>query len=181
VDSYFDLGRLQDLDADGRLLNELNPDGFLPGEGAGFVALARVAAVRDRWEPRGLVVATGQGFEKGHLGSPEPLLGDGLSEAVAMTLGATPPDRLPCTAVYANLNGESLGAKEWGVAYLRNKRFFADPFDLVHPAEGTGDAGAAMGPILVALAALNLAQHAGATLVWCAADEGERAALCVAP
>ncbi len=180
LDSYFDFGRLVDLDFDRRLLNDLNTDGFLPGEAAALILLARGTAWRGRWEPRGVVLGPGAGFERGHLGSTEPLRGDGLSATLAATLEAVPADRLPCGAVYANLNGESLGAKEWGVAQLRNRRFFAPDVRLVHPAEYTGDAGAAMGPLLVALAALGLTERSGLALVWCSSDGGERAALCVA-
>ncbi len=177
VDSYFELGRLWDLESEGRLLNELDQDGFLPGEAAALVLLGRGGDAR--WKQQGLVLASHVGFELGHLRSAEPLLGDGLSETLAGVLGSVPAERLPCATVYANLNGESLGAKEWGVAYLRNRRFFAEGFELCHPADCTGDGGAAMGPLLVALATAGLAQRAGLALVWCSADGGERAALCL--
>src|SRR6266851_2009138 len=56
VDSYFDSRRLEDLDSDGRLLNDVNLDGFLPGEGAALVALAKGSSARaSDWERRGVL------------------------------------------------------------------------------------------------------------------------------
>jgi len=181
VDSYFDAARLERLDVEGRLLNDVNLDGFLPGEGAAVVLLSKDPVQVAGSPPLGRLLAPRVGFERGHLRSTEPLLGDGLSETLATVLSAVPPASLPCGAVYMNLNGERLGAKEWGVAQLRNKRFFADDLEQVHPGECTGDAGAAMGPLLVALAATGFKDRPGLALVWCASDEADRVALCVAP
>jgi 3-oxoacyl-[acyl-carrier-protein] synthase-1 len=73
---------------------------------------------------------------------------------------------------FAGLNGESFDAKLWGVARLRHADFFAPSMVLEHPADCFGDAGAALGAILLALAATALArgQRAGPALVWAASD-----------
>jgi len=183
IDSYFDADRLEALDVAGRLLNDKNLDGFLPGEGAAILLLARgstSAKGATSARPLGRLLAPSVGSEPGHLHSEQPLRGDGLSQTIAAALGAVSQDHLPCATIYANLNGERLGAKEWGVAQIRNKRFLAEDLHVVHPAECTGEAGAAMGPLLVALAAMSAAKRPGLALVWCSSDEAERAALCVA-
>jgi 3-oxoacyl-[acyl-carrier-protein] synthase-1 len=182
VDSYAD-ERLVHLHMEGRILCDEHPDGFLPGEGAGLALLARPG---DPGVPRGpaaLLAGMAEGFEEGHLGSTRPMRGDGLATALAALFGSLAPSLLPCRNVLASLNGETLGAKQWGIAYVRNRRHFVDEPLLVHPAEFFGDAGAAMGGILVAMAAewLSLGKHSEPFLVWCAADEGECAAACVAP
>lgn len=179
VDSYIDFGRLTGLDLDRRILNDANLDGFLPGEAAAFVLLARHKPEAPQAGTIGLIQGTAAGFEKGHRGSEEPLLGDGLSETLAGLFAELPEALRPCRDVYANLNGEANGAKEWGIAYLRNKPSFAEDHQLHHPAECMGETGAAMGPVLVAIAATQLSAGAtaGPSLIWCAADGGERAAL----
>lgn len=182
VDSYLD-ERLADLDLDDRLLDEGVPDGFLPGEGAGFVTLARPGDRSVAAKPLATLNGMSEGFEKGHLASSEPMRGDGLAKTLRALFQAVPPSLLPCNAVLANLNGESFGAKQWGIAYIRNRRYFSEGLEIFHPAEYFGDAGAAMGPILIGMAAQWLSRGKSRTpfLVWCAADEGPCTAAFVAP
>ena len=80
--------------------------------------------------------------------------------------------------VYAGLNGEGLVAKEWGVAYLRSAERFAEGFEVEHPADCLGDAGAALGPILLGLAAIGLEKgyREGPCLVWSTSDREARGA-----
>ncbi|HWH21645.1 MAG TPA: hypothetical protein VN671_14005, partial [Solirubrobacterales bacterium] len=84
--------------------------------------------------------------------------------------------------VYAGLNGESHWAKGWGVSHIRNGRFFAEALRMEHPADCMGDPGAALGPIMLGLAADRQARglDQAPTLVWCASDRGECAAALVA-
>ncbi len=83
--------------------------------------------------------------------------------------------------VYAGLNGEQDGAREWGVAALRSRDALADDLELEHPASSLGDPGAAMAPTLLALVATGLERGycAGPALVWCASDGPLRAAAIV--
>jgi len=80
--------------------------------------------------------------------------------------------------VYAGLNGESFWAKEWGVAYLRNSSRFHPALHIDHPIENIGDPGAALGSIMLSLAAISL--HKGyrpsPCLIWCCSDREERSA-----
>jgi 3-oxoacyl-[acyl-carrier-protein] synthase I len=78
------------------------------------------------------------------------------------------PTPAPVATTFAGFNGESFDAKMWGVAYLRHKDLFAPAMGIEHPADKFGDAGAAMGAILVALAAESLGRgtRRGPALVW---------------
>ena len=125
----------------------------------GRPALARLAGVSLTEEP-------------GHLYSSEPHRADGLAAAIRHVLADYPT--LKIGSVFAGLNGESLFAKEWGVAVIRNHPHFPDDCRLEHPADCLGDTGAASGLLLTALATQR--HDAGPTLVWSAADHAPRAA-----
>ncbi|MCP4349980.1 MAG: hypothetical protein GY795_31245 [Desulfobacterales bacterium] len=182
VDSYFDFYRLDELDKAGRILTESNQDGFLPGEGAGFVLLSKEFPSESQnltKKPLGSILASAIGFEKGHLYSQEPYRGDGLAETFAQLFDEVPKERLPCRTIYANLNGETLDAKQWGVSLIRNKQYFSEDVDVLHPADCMGETGAAMGPIMVGLAIEKMCRDCVTWpfLIGCASDEGLRVAV----
>ena len=81
------------------------------------------------------------------------------------------------------------GPKEWGVARLRNSERFADELRVEPPADCIGDSGAALGAIMLGLAALAIDQghwpeprpiwaneDPGLCLVWSTSDREPRAA-----
>jgi 3-oxoacyl-[acyl-carrier-protein] synthase-1 len=177
VDTYRDLYVLATLDRGGRLKSASNLDGFIPGEGAAFLLLTRPGS------PVGMTqLATLSGFaaalEPGHLYSDQPYRGDGL--AMAMT-GALSNGAGPIGDVYASMNGESHWAKEWGVAFLRNRGRFLEDHGMHHPADCHGDVGAAAGPLMVALAAMGIREgyRRSPCLVYGSSDRGERATVIV--
>lgn len=185
VDSYLDMRLLDALDGEGRLRNGELSDGFVPGEGAAFLLLAPAARGRRHGNaPLARVAGVGRGHEAGHLYSSEPHRGDGLASAFRTALeGAAevaPSAKVGC--VYAGLNGESYWGKEWGVAQIRCADRLAEPLRIEHPADCCGDPGAALGPLMLGLAALDLARGRidGTCLVWTASDRGERAAAVLA-
>ena len=174
ADSYLDLLRLGQLDAEQRLLGPRVMDGFVPGEGAAF-ALLTTRRVARRYQldatigVSGVAVAT----DPGHRYGTEPARGEGLSDALESLTRRAPP---PIRRVYAGLNGESFGAKEWGVARIRHAVHFAQDAAIEHPADCYGDLGAATGPVLLALAEKALRRgNAGPVLVWASSDREERA------
>jgi 3-oxoacyl-[acyl-carrier-protein] synthase-1 len=174
VDSYLDLYLLGTLDAEGRVLAEGVMDGFAPGEGAAFLLLGPRAGGR----AIARVIAVATGVEAGHRYSEEPYRGDGLAttfQSIFATKGAADE---PVTSVLAGLNGENFGAKEWGTAYLRSKEHFVDDIALTHPVDCFGDAGAALGPLLVGLAAIGIQKGyvREPSLAWCSSDREERGA-----
>ena len=181
VDSYVDLFRLSILQSEGRLARPDVFDGFTPGEGAAFFLLStREACERRGVKPLAYVSGVGVGKEEGHRYSEEPYRGDGLAAAVAdlaaqrAQSGSTERAQM----VMAGLNGESFNAKEWGVAHLRNRELFAEQLQVEHPAEYTGDMGAALAPIMMGVAAkwINATHAAGPALVWASSDQAERGA-----
>lgn len=179
VDTFLDLFVLEKLDVARRVRSAVNLDGFIPGEGAAFLLVSRPEdAARVGVAPLAALSRAAFGFEEGHLLSEQPYRGDGLAGVVAQLLDATGSDA-PVRRVYSSMNGESHWAKEWGVALLRNRKGFVEDVEVVHPADCFGDAGAASGPILAGLAALDLRDGStpGPCLVYASSDAGPRAAL----
>lgn len=183
VDSFKDLYLLGSLDMNARISSDQNHDGFIPGEGAGFLLLTlRATAERNHLQIRGTVMAVSTGFESGHLSSQEPYRGEGLAktfDALFASVGSL-PDTVP--TVYASFNGENYWAKEWGVSAIRQKDKFAEDVEIEHPADCIGDTGAASGPLMVGMAVIGIenAYRKGPVLCFASSDGGDRAAAIVA-
>jgi 3-oxoacyl-[acyl-carrier-protein] synthase-1 len=177
VDSYVDSATLRALDAGRRVKSEGNLDGFIPGEGAAFLLLASRSAASAAGLPAMAVVSeVAEGFEKGHLGSKDAYLGEGLAATVQALVQAAPPPR-PFVSVWSSMNGESHWGREWGVTLLRSRHAFADLYAMNHPADCFGDTGAAAGVLLAGLASLEAS--GGPALVYASSDLGPRASLSV--
>ena len=180
-DSYRDYSRLHPLRDEDRLLVQDADDGFAPGEAAGFLLLTKrpeLALARN-----GFIVALsppGIADETGHLYSQETYRGDGLDQAFKKALANHPqPNRIH--SIYSSMNGESHWAKEYGVAFIRNREHFCDPVKTEHPADCYGDLGAATAPVLIGLAAQHLLNPtpAMAHLVYSSSDRAKRGAVVV--
>jgi 3-oxoacyl-[acyl-carrier-protein] synthase-1 len=178
VDSHLDLRLLATLEREERILGTRIKDGFIPGEGAAFYTLSGTGATQIT-PPRARVIvhAAGSAMDPGHRYGSEPAKGEGLANAmleVRQRAGALPG---PIATTFAGFNGESFDAKMWGVARLRHNDFFSPTMVIEHPADKYGDAGAATGAILMALAAKSLTTGArtGPALVWAASDREPRA------
>jgi 3-oxoacyl-[acyl-carrier-protein] synthase I len=172
VDSFLDLKLLAALDAEGRLLGPGVSDGFIPGEGAGFIVLSSPAVSPESGVQ---VIAAASASDPAHRTSTLPARGEGLAQALE-TLRGRVSGQAPVATVFAGLNGESFDAKQWGVARLRHSDFFAGQLHLTHPADRCGDAGAALGAILLVLAATAVGGGArpSPALVWAASDGDAR-------
>jgi 3-oxoacyl-[acyl-carrier-protein] synthase-1 len=175
VDSYLDLRLLATLDAEGRILGPRVMDGFIPGEGAAFFALSGAGTSKDLTSGRLVVHGAASSMDAGHRYGTEPARGEGLAVALDLLRQAPPP--APIETTFAGFNGESFDAKLWGVARMRHNDFLAPGMVVDHPADKFGDAGAATGAILVALAAKSLMSRGrpGPALVWAASDREPRA------
>ncbi|WNG49770.1 hypothetical protein F0U60_40885 [Archangium minus] len=182
VDTYMDRSLLKALDKEERLAERGVSDGFIPGEAAAFLLLRLASQGRvSPIAPIARISSLGLGVEPGHLYSEQPYLGDGLADAFREVFNSLPPDAPRVRSVYAGLNGERFWAKEWGVAYLRNRARFEEQLDLEHPVDCIGDAGAAQGPLMLGLAAIGVQRgyRSSPCLVWCSSDKEERAAALV--
>ena len=179
VDTYRDPYVLGSLDLERRVKTPLNGDGFVPGEGAGFVLLTSTqSAATHQLAPLALASPVATGFEVGHLYSAEPYRGDGLAATIRQLLAAAAVPA-PVSDVYSSMNGESHWAKEWGVAAIRNRSAFHAEHGMHHPADSIGETGAACGPIMAGLAALGIraSYRRSPALVYASSDRGPRAAL----
>jgi 3-oxoacyl-[acyl-carrier-protein] synthase-1 len=178
VDTFLDLRLLASLDADGRILGSRVMDGFIPGEGAAFLVLSHPASIGQAQGRVSLTVqAAASASDPGHRSGPEPARGEGLAEAIEVLRGRLRDGCPPVATTFAGLSGESFDAKLWGIARMRHSDFFAAAMVLEHPADCFGDAGAATGAILLALAAsaIGRGHRAAPALVWAASDGESRA------
>ncbi len=179
-DSYRDYSRLEPHIKEDRLLTNKSMDGFAPGEAACFLLLTGKPELA--LEQDGNIIELhppGIAQELGHRGSDIPYLGEGLDKAFKQSLinlGQTKID-----SVFSSMNGESHWAKEYGVAYMRNKSALSDNLGLEHPSEVFGDIGVATSPVLIGLAAEHLRSKASAKLnqVYCSSDGPGRAAIVI--
>lgn len=177
-DSYWHLPLVTHLDREKRVLAPGVMDGFVPGEGAGFLLLCRDAG-KAMVENDHLVALHRPGVseESGHLHSALPYRGDGLSLAFKLALNGQYGSGI--ATIYSSQNGEHFWAREYGVALMRNQASFDEEVLLEHPADCYGDLGVAAGPVLIGLCARDLWQKPGpeTSLVYCSSDGAARAAL----
>jgi len=177
IDTFRDLYVLGKLDSEGRVKSSRNLDGFIPGEGAGFVLLAsRKAAQSSKLPPLAQLSPVASGQEVGHFYSKEPYRGEGLAGTFEKFFQESRL-REPVQEVYSSMNGENHWAKEWGFGFLRNRSSFSSDHGFFHPADCFGDTGAASGLILLGLAACGIfhGYRRSPSLVYCSSDYGERA------
>ncbi len=179
VDSFHDLLVLSYLDETNRLLKNDALDGFVPGEGAGFLLLISPDAPEElRQQATASILCPAMTHEEGHLLS-ESAIGGGLTNAFAQAMSKT---QQPVQRIYSSENGERYYAKELSLALMRNQHSHKGQYSVSRPAEYFGDLGAAFGLVALGLASVNLhAKDRAATLVYCSSDSGERAALCMEP
>ncbi len=175
VDSFrhFD-SQIAFLDKQNRLLAEGASDGFAIGEGASFVLVASPTAYKKYALTAKLFLGRPANTrEDGHRYSDNIYRGDGLAQAFKNALQAAPD--LSINSIYSSLNGESFGAKEYGVARIRNSQRLPENTALHHPAEYFGDVGAATAPMLFSLIAHNEKKPC---LIYCSSDGASRGAVC---
>lgn len=163
-----------------RLLTPMNSNGFAVGE-AGSAILVGLTGTAPQGESE--VLGMGLAHEVARIESEEPLRGDGLAQAIG---GAFRESGLTIQEMHyriSDLNGEHYKFKEMVFAMMRYERKPKPKlFDLWHPIEYFGDVGAAIGPIVLAVA-LDASQkrYAIGPTVLCTFgnDDGDRAAMVV--
>jgi 3-oxoacyl-[acyl-carrier-protein] synthase-1 len=183
VDSYLEPETLAWLEANEQLHsagNMNNAWGFVPGEAAGFCALATGSAVRKlRMRPMAEVVAVATARENNLIKTDTVCLGRGLTEAFEQVLRARPTSLRTIDNIICDMNGEPYRADEFGFTSIRVSEFFDDVTDFVAPADCWGDVGAASGPLFVNL--VRAARQKGYAngpyaLLWTSSESGERSA-----
>ncbi len=160
-----------------------NAWGFLPGEAAGALLLARGAVVeRMRLTPLACILGVGTAFESKRIKTETVCIGEGLTQAFRAAL-ATLPSGSKVTDVYCDMNGEPYRADEYGFTVLRTKESFESASDFSAPADCWGDVSAAGGPLHIGLAAIAASKryaNGSSAFVWASSEGGERCAALVA-
>lgn len=159
-----------------RLLTDDNSNGFMPGEAAGAL-LVTLPSGR-----AGELVCTGIGFgrEAAHVDSEEPLRADGLAQAMKAALVEGGLQIRDMDYRITDISGEHYYFKEAGLALNRTLHERKESFDIWHPAECTGETGAAAGVAIIAAAQAACAKQyteGPNILAHMANDAGQRAAL----
>jgi 3-oxoacyl-[acyl-carrier-protein] synthase-1 len=174
TDSLLSWPTLRAFEENDRLLTARNSNGFIPGEAG--------AAVLVTAERPSCIALHGVGLanEAAHLDSELPLRAEGLTAAIRAALSDADCGLHELDFRLTDISGEQYYFKEAALALSRTLRQPKQSFDLWHPAECIGEVGAAIGPVLLAVAdaAFRKAYSAGpGILIHCANDGGERAAL----
>jgi 3-oxoacyl-[acyl-carrier-protein] synthase-1 len=184
TDSLITWPTLGPLEREGRLLAERNSNGFMAGEAAGALLLGRAGTAGSSQQAAagsGQLVVAGLGFarEAAHIASDEPLRGDGLAGAIRAALEDAGVAMHDIDFRISDVSGEHYYFKEAALALSRTLRQRKEDFDLWHPAECTGEVGAASGATVVALAHAACAKGytlGSRVLAHWANDSGQRAA-----
>jgi 3-oxoacyl-[acyl-carrier-protein] synthase-1 len=172
VDSLLDDASLQWLAGHGRLKQDENPVGLMPGEGAVALLLESSDSARRRHAaPLARVTAVATASEPRAFLDGERRHGEALARSIgeALALAGTPPF---AGAAILDLNGEAWRAEEYGHARTRVPPATWDRGRIELPAASVGDIGAGMTALQLALACRALARgHADAPHVLCAASD----------
>ncbi|PTL79927.1 3-oxoacyl-ACP synthase [Vitiosangium sp. GDMCC 1.1324] len=182
VDSLADGASLEALAAARLHLGRRNPDGRIPGEAAGFVALARPGAPKSlKLEATGVLLGTALAVEPRPFLQRGPSLAEGLTEVLHTLRRDAVTGARRVDAALACQPGDSFWSTEFSRAYLRNAALLPEPLRVHVAGEGLGDAGAGAGPVMLGVALHRARWHqpsARRTLVYGSADGG-RIGACV--
>ncbi len=148
TDSLLSWPTLSHYERADRLLTESNSNGFMPGEGGGALW---VGAGR-RGSPHMWCMGIGFGRESAHIDSGEPLHADGLTQAIKASLDDAGCQLHDLDFRITDNSGEQFYFKEASLALTRGLRQRKEEFDFWHPAECTGEVGAASGGAVIATA-----------------------------
>ena len=166
------------FDEHDRLRSDRTADGFFAGEAAACFLLERADAAQAR-EATILARVTGVGLgdEPNTVAGDANSTGQGLCQAIRAATRSWGAQ--PIHWAIGDMNGESYGAYEWGLATSRLGSTLGAT-QLWHPADSMGATGAAASALAVALASRALAAGYALddrVLLWCSSD-GKRRAAC---
>ncbi|KYF77677.1 hypothetical protein BE20_09115 [Sorangium cellulosum] len=183
IDSYFDPDVLEHLDRELRLHGPETENGFIPGEGSGFVVLVphtRAHGLRRA----GRVLSVGVADEPRPYGSPEPSLAFGMTMALKRAVeSARLSGSRSIPWALTDVANERHRVDEWSSAFLRAHLAFTP--DAVHDQAllTTGDLGAASAAVLLVMASTRWETGCALgdrALIAAASDGPERGAMIVA-
>lgn len=175
VDSLLSWPTLSHYAQRARLLTADNSNGFMPGEGAGALLVTLPGRADEL-----LVTGLGFGQEAAHIDSDQPLRADGLATAIKAALSDAGVQMHDLSYRITDVSGEHYYFKEAALGLSRVLRQRKTAFDLWHPAECTGEAGALAGASVLAVAEAACRKryaNGPAILAHMANDAGARAAI----
>lgn len=185
VDSYLNADDLTRFESVFRIKRDGVVRGFIPGEGAAFVALTP-SGDRTMEKARGQILGVGLAIEDPTI----TVLSDGhpTGKALQRALQATLQDgRIAESQIrfrVSDQNGESYHSIESTLALSRLYRTHREDFPIWLPAASVGEIGAAVGPLSVIMASVAMEKsYAPGPLAMCEAssDGGLRAGCLVGP
>ncbi len=147
ADSLLNWQTLSHYERADRLLTKRNSNGFMAGEGAGAVLVSAAGG-----GPELLCTGLGLAMEAAHIDSGEPLRADGLTSAIKAALADAELQMHDIAFRIADVSGEQYYFNEAALALTRSLRRRKEKFDIWHPAECIGEAGAVAGISLIAVA-----------------------------
>ena len=174
VDGLLSAATLGAYEREERLMTSYHRRGFIPGEAAGAMLVARPSGT-----PELVCAGIGFGMEAAHISSEEPLRAEGLTQAINAALVDAGCQMHDLDFRIADISGEHFYFKEAALALARTLRRRKEDFDLWHPADCIGEVGAAAGIVMLALAdaACRKSYAAGPNiLAHMANDAGQRVA-----
>lgn len=185
VDGFLDAADIHEALCDGRLLTRGSAGGFVPGEAAACVLVARSAEGGARRAPALTIAGLGLSREPQTLEAGQRSRGVGLSRAIRQALEEAGVPANAVHARYADASGEPYFFEEASYAWARVLRGPSPPgHKLFTPVTRVGHVGAAMGPLILALLLDDARKGwaAGAnTLVHLSSSGAPRGALLVVP
>jgi len=186
IDTQLEAESLSALHRLGMLKTPDQPNGRVPGEGAGFVLLtspARPSTTPDR--PLGILRTWASARERSEEweAGARPR-GEALAASLEEVLATVPARERP-DVVISDLTGEDSRAFDWANAALRlrSRLGFAAAREWI-PALAFGAIGAASGPAAACMACRGLARgYAGphGVVAWLSSEDGTRAAFTIGP
>lgn len=175
TDSLLTWSTLSVYEKNYRILGNGNSNGFIPGEGAAALLVAR---------PKGTAqlrcMGIGINTENAHIDSEEPLRANGLTNAIKTALKDAGCEMHDLDFRITDVSGEQYYFKEATLALSRILRQRKEKFDIWHPAECIGETGAVagVGMIVIANSASRNGYSIGSNiLAHMASDPGQRAAI----
>jgi 3-oxoacyl-[acyl-carrier-protein] synthase-1 len=164
ADSLSDPQSLETLARANRILDGTNPDGLIPGEGAGFLIVRRGGP-----SPYGHLIAHARARGAAADAAPESA-GEALTK-IFMSLGAASAAR--ATHVFSSQPSDRRWGRELSIAMLRAPRVLPEPFAITRITESAGDPNVAGAMILtVAALATSVGRPDGPVLVYGMSDDG---------
>ena len=179
IDCFYDLRTLGILAEQQRVTSEDVADGFVPGEGAGFLLVAAPHVLPSMPHRPWLTIhRPALTFEPGHMMGNQPYRAQALAPAARKAIAnAGSAARRQVTRIISAENGEAHYTSEVSLMTIRNQHQLVADLPILRLAEHFGDLGAAFSLAAIALASVDMHTQTGITLVTAGSDSGLRGAL----